>query len=251
MVLSSQMGLTDEAIDINVLERRLLSGSVSNNYSEADEGPVLYSASFGEMEDNYVKYQTAQWILYSLLLILAWGIGALMLLYIPVRRFVLRADFRSRKLYMTPDAIVFEVSRPVVFPCFGLLKKEKHMLLASIEDVIVEQGYLQSFFGIYSVRIYNAGIRRPGNDDVQIQGVSDPRAFRKAVLMRLSSTRSDGSSKKISLNEDSHMTGSGPSCALMPPLGDLILQKLDEIGNLIKRVQALIEKKPQAAELGD
>lgn len=105
------MGSTDKAIEIDVLERRLLSGSVSNEYSEVDEDTILYTASFDEMEDNYVKYQTAQWILYSLLLVLAWGIGVLMLLYLPVRRYVLRKDFRSRKLYVTPNAIVYKVSK--------------------------------------------------------------------------------------------------------------------------------------------
>lgn len=42
-------------------------------------------------------------------------------------------------------------------------------------------GYLQSLFGIYSVRIENAGVRRPSGDDVQIQGIANPRAFRKVL----------------------------------------------------------------------
>lgn len=163
------MGSTDEVIEINVLERRLLSATVSNEYTEADEDTVLYTASFSEMEENYVKYQTAQWILYSLFLILAWGIGILMLLYLPVRRYVLRKDFRSRKLYLTPKAIVYEVNQkvrmvfsadfvlcyhihfssnaillqvsiPVAFPCCGVLKKEKHVVLASVADILIEQG---------------------------------------------------------------------------------------------------------------
>ena len=33
-----------------------------------------------------------------------------------------------------------QVTRPVPFPCFGVLKKEKHVLLPSVADVIVEQG---------------------------------------------------------------------------------------------------------------
>nr|XP_029122615.1 uncharacterized protein LOC105052201 isoform X3 [Elaeis guineensis] len=172
----------DETIEINILERRLLSGSTSNEYASADDDTVLYSASFEEMEDNYVKYQTALWILYSLLLILAWGIGVFMLLYLPIRRHILRKDFRSRKLYVTTNAIIYKVIRPVPFPCFGVLKKEKHVLLPSVADIVIEQGYLQSLFGIYSVRIENAGVRRPASDDVQIQGIAHPRAFRKMPL---------------------------------------------------------------------
>jgi len=33
-----------------------------------------------------------------------------------------------------------QVTRPVPFPCFGVLKKEKHVLLHSVADVVVEQG---------------------------------------------------------------------------------------------------------------
>ncbi|RWW23387.1 hypothetical protein GW17_00012367 [Ensete ventricosum] len=133
-----------------------------------------------------------------------------MLLYLPVRRYVLRKDFHSRKLYVTPNAIVYKVLRPVPFPCFGVLKKEKHVLLASVADIVIEQGYLQSFFGIYSVRIHNEGVRRTANDDFQIQGVSDSRAFRKAVLMHLSNIRSDGFNRQTSVNEDPQTFGSCP-----------------------------------------
>jgi len=89
----------DEVVEIDTLEKSLL--------EEHEE--VLYAASFQEMEKNFIKYQTVQWILYSLLLILAWGIGLLMLLYVPVRRFILRRDIRSRSLYLTSNAIVYKV----------------------------------------------------------------------------------------------------------------------------------------------
>lgn len=42
-------------------------------------------------------------------------------------------------------------------------------------------GYLQSLYGVYSLRIENAGVRRPPGDDVQIQGVTDPIAFKKVL----------------------------------------------------------------------
>ncbi|XP_019708729.1 uncharacterized protein [Elaeis guineensis] len=239
----------DETIEINILERRLLSGSTSNEYASADDDTVLYSASFEEMEDNYVKYQTALWILYSLLLILAWGIGVFMLLYLPIRRHILRKDFRSRKLYVTTNAIIYKVIRPVPFPCFGVLKKEKHVLLPSVADIVIEQGYLQSLFGIYSVRIENAGVRRPASDDVQIQGIAHPRAFRKAVLTRLSNMRSEGFSRQASVTEGPQSSISGPlPGAWMPLPGDMILHTLREVESSVKKVQALIEKQaPKSA----
>lgn len=33
-----------------------------------------------------------------------------------------------------------QVTRPVPFPCCGVLSKEKHVLLPSVADVVVEQG---------------------------------------------------------------------------------------------------------------
>lgn len=259
------MGTQDDVIDIDNLERRLLTGSSSNlNSHEDKEGdePILYDAPFEEMEHNYVKYQTALWVLYSLLLILAWGIGLLMLLYLPVRRYVLRKDFQSRRLYVTPNSIVYKVSRPVPFPCLGVLKKEKHVLLPSVAGVTVEQGYLQSLFGIYSIRIENNGVRRAASDDVHIQGVANPRAFRKVVLTRISSMRGKNVIYPSLSMEDRLPTTSpyspGPwaspskSRSIHHPPQEEILRKLDEVESTMKRVQMLIEKKPcQTLDLQD
>ena len=105
------MGTVDEVVEIDSLERGLLSESRGggSGQSEADDDTVLYTASFDEMEEKFVKYQTAQWVMYSLLLILAWGFGLVMLLYLPVRRYILRKDIQSRKLFLTPNAIVYKV----------------------------------------------------------------------------------------------------------------------------------------------
>ncbi|GMH13772.1 hypothetical protein Nepgr_015613 [Nepenthes gracilis] len=172
-----------------------------------------------------------------------------------MRRYVLRREIRSRKLYLTPNSIVYKVTRPVLFPCFGVLKKEKHILLPSVADVVVEQGYLQSLFGVYSVRIENVGVRRPPSDDVQIQGVADPDAFRKAVLTHLANMRTEAFSRQISAAEDvSSLRISHPQAAWMSPSkslkldsfphsGELVLlQKLEEVGTSVKRVQTLIER---------
>ncbi|GAY37618.1 hypothetical protein CUMW_030410 [Citrus unshiu] len=256
------MGSRDEVVEIDSLGKGLLSDN--GREREDDDDDVLYTASFQEKEDNFVQYQTAQWVLYSLLLILAWGIGLFMLLYLPVRRYILRKDIRSRKLFLTPNAIVYKVTRPVPFPCFGVLKKEKHVLLPSVQDIVIEQvnvkilvlpsGYLQSLFGVYSLRIENVGVRRPPSDDVQIQGVANPSDFRKAVLTRLSNMRNEVFSREASAIEDvqnpkrslSSITSMSPSKSSRHDLshsGDqVVLQKLEEVGSSVKRVQALIEE---------
>ncbi|KAH7672761.1 hypothetical protein IHE45_09G078100 [Dioscorea alata] len=214
------MASGDEAIEIASLERSLLSGGDGDD----DDGMIMYDASFEEMEDNYVNYHTTRWVIYSLLLVLAWGIGLIMLLYLPIWRFVLRKGFQSRKLYVSSDCIVYKVTKPVIFPCFGIFKREKHVLLPSVVDVVVEQGYLQSFYGIYSIRIVNVGVRRPASDGVKILGVANPRAFRKLAARSL---RNNG---------------------LLPSTSERILQRLEEVGSSVKRVQALIEKQNQNSE---
>ncbi|KAF7837558.1 uncharacterized protein G2W53_006040 [Senna tora] len=247
------MGTIDEVVDIDNLEQRLLESGSLEEHEAKDDETIMYAASFGEMEENFIKYQTAQWVLYSLLLVLAWGIGLLMLLYLPVRRYILRKDIRSRKLFLTPNAIVYKVTRPVPFPCFGVLKKEKHVLLRSVADVVVEQGYLQSLFGVYSLRIENIGVRRPPSDDVKIHGIANPNAFRKAVMMRVSSMKNEIFSRQASALEDVPHPMMSPSKSLRQdstPSGELLLlQKLEEVGSSVKRIQTLVEEqRHQTAE---
>ncbi|KAL3623566.1 hypothetical protein CASFOL_032382 [Castilleja foliolosa] len=250
----------DRLAQTDLLERGLLLSCNSDsepdhddhqNDDDENEGPALYTASFTESEENFVKYQTARWVLYSLLLILAWGIGLFMLIYLPVRRCILRRDIRSRKLYVTPNSIVYKVKRPVPFPCFGVLKREKHILLPSVANVVIEQGYLQSLFGVYSVRIENIGVTRPPSDDVQIQGVVNPHAFRKAVLFHLANMRAELLSEQVPTVEDiptttktghSTVASSSPSRrSLRQDFGEMaILQKLEEVGSSVKRVETLI-----------
>uniref|UniRef100_A0A7N0VAL0 DUF7642 domain-containing protein n=1 Tax=Kalanchoe fedtschenkoi TaxID=63787 RepID=A0A7N0VAL0_KALFE len=255
------MGTEDGVVEIDSLEKGLLSDT---GCVDTEDENVLYTASFEEMEEKFVKYQTTQWVLYSLLLILAWGIGLFMLLYVPVRRYILRKDIKSRKLFITSNSIVYKVTRPVPFPCFGVLKKEKHVLLHSVADVVIEQGYLQSLFGVHSIRIENVGVRRPPSDDVQIQGIVNPTAFRKAVLTRLSQIRNESYSRQASNIDDvpSLRLGLSSSAWVSPskslkhdsfsyPADNMILQKLEEVDSSVKRVQSLIEgHQSQKSEIG-
>ena len=88
----------------------LLEDPVSEIDEEAElSRKVLYRASFEELAKNYVQCDTIIWVLISLPLVLAWGVGLLMLLYLPVRRYVLWKDISSRKLYVTPSEIVYKV----------------------------------------------------------------------------------------------------------------------------------------------
>lgn len=89
----------------------LLEDPVAEAQHEEDEvsGSVLHIASFEELSKNHVQCDTVIWVLISLLLVLAWGFGVIMLLYLPVRRFVLQKDISSRRLYVTSNKIVYKV----------------------------------------------------------------------------------------------------------------------------------------------
>lgn len=75
---------------------------------------VLYTASFDELASNNVNHDTIIWLSISLLLVLAWGLGIIMLLYLPYRRYVLQKEIASRKLYVTSEGIVYKVVRFLV-----------------------------------------------------------------------------------------------------------------------------------------
>uniref|UniRef100_A0A0D9Y0N7 DUF7642 domain-containing protein n=1 Tax=Leersia perrieri TaxID=77586 RepID=A0A0D9Y0N7_9ORYZ len=182
------MGFTDEIVQVDVLERHLLAGLSPDDYKGTYEDDILYDASFGATEDKFIKYQITRWILLSIVLILAWGVGLLMLLYLPIWIYVCRRDFRSRKL------------------------------------------------------IENIGVRRPASDDIKIAGVIHPHDFRKAVLVHLLNTRNMKLSQKAYVHDDHQSTSSNPvATSSVAPLGDLLLEKLDEVEISVKKMQALVE----------
>lgn len=106
------MGSTGRLPEYNSLNDTL----VLDDNLEADEdretddsSEIIYMASFDELARNYLQYETIIWLSISLLLVLAWGIGVIMLLYLPFKRYVLMKDISSRKLYVTPTEIVYKV----------------------------------------------------------------------------------------------------------------------------------------------
>lgn len=108
--------LSGHAIDIHDYAESnelLLEGPASELDDDDDgtetSGKILYAASFEDLARNYIQYDTIIWVLISLLLVLAWGVGIIMLLYIPIRRYVLQKDFSSRRLYITSNEIVYKV----------------------------------------------------------------------------------------------------------------------------------------------
>ena len=106
------LGRTDALSELRSSKNQLLSDpecDLDEDCTADSTEQIIYSASFEELGDNFIKYETVIWLFISLLLVLAWGVGIFMLLYLPVRRYILRKDIASRKLYVTPSEVVYKV----------------------------------------------------------------------------------------------------------------------------------------------
>lgn len=126
------MGHADGLSELRSPRRKLFSDleSESGDDDAADEAEqILYSASFEELARNSVQYDMVIWLSISLLLVLAWGVGILMLLYLPIKRYVLQKDISSRKLYVTPTEIVYKVNNLFeFFSCYPKRQSTMHVI---------------------------------------------------------------------------------------------------------------------------
>lgn len=86
---------------------------------EAVSRQILYVASFEEFASSILMYDTIIWISISLVLVLAWGVGVIMLLYLPMRCYVLSKDLGSRELYVTSSEVVYKVFEMLLLKFFG------------------------------------------------------------------------------------------------------------------------------------
>ncbi|KAG6434432.1 hypothetical protein SASPL_106066 [Salvia splendens] len=276
MLMGHAEGLLKLGSDKNLLHSD--SGSDLDVDEGADNHPrVLYAASFDELASKHVNYDTIIWLSISLLLVLAWGVGIIMLLYLPYRRYVLQREIASRKLYVTSEGIVYKVSRPSYIPFLANRNVEKHVPLPLIIDVITEQGWLQSLYGLHTFRVESIvhGKAAPV-DELQVQGLSNPGFLRKVIITRASKALQDtgiswdpnikvNSTESMfrmesltlgpavlrsPLSKSTKIMGS-PRRALMESKGvvptDAMLNKLEEVNKSVKKLEFLIEKKQGSA----
>ncbi|KAJ8748840.1 hypothetical protein K2173_013271 [Erythroxylum novogranatense] len=240
--------------------------------SEVSLEEILYSASFEELAENNVKYDTIIWFSISLLLVLAWGVGVIMLLYLPIRRYVLQKDIASRKLYVTPNEIVYKVSRPSFIPFYGIVTIERRIPLSLVIDLIIEQGCLQSKYGLNTFRIESIAHGKAAPvDELRVQGITNAAHLRKVIIAEASknildtgkgwklattyNTEGGTMSRMTSLSEGPvvfkspskswKMTGS-PRYSSVEHRGisanEAILSKLEEVSRSVKKIELLIDK---------
>ncbi|PIN02330.1 hypothetical protein CDL12_21270 [Handroanthus impetiginosus] len=271
------MGHAEQLPNLGPAKNLLLSDPVSElDVDEEADDPlqVLYTASFDELASKNVMYDTIIWLSISLLLVLAWGVGIVMLLYLPIRRYVLQKEIESRKLYVTSNEIVYKVSRPSYIPFLGETKIKKHVPLCLIIDVIIEQGCLQSLYGLCTFRIESIAHGKAAPvDELRVQGISNPGLLRKVVVTQASKAIQDAGRSwnpnfQISGGESMFRMESltlGPAILRSPtpskswkttigshhqtpkePKGvvptDLMLHRLEEVNKSVKKIEFLIDK---------
>ncbi|XP_047976729.1 uncharacterized protein LOC125218953 isoform X3 [Salvia hispanica] len=169
------------------------------------------------------------------------------------------------------------VSRPSYIPFLSNRNVEKHVPLPLIIDVIIEQGWLQSLYGLHTFRVESIvhGKAAPV-DELQVQGLSNPGLLRKVIITQASKAIQDtgiswdpniivNSSESMfrmesltlgpavlrsPLSKSKKIMGS-PRRALMESKGvvptDAMLNKLEEVNKSVKKLEFLIEKKQGSA----
>ncbi|XP_065864721.1 uncharacterized protein [Euphorbia lathyris] len=270
-------GYTDGLSDLGSSKDFIYSDPELNNDDDEEEElnseQILYTASFEELGKSTLTYDTVIWVSISLLLVLAWGVGILMLLYLPIRRHVLKKEISSRQLYVTPNEIVYKVSRPSFIPFWGVISFEKRVPLSLVIDIIVEQGCLQSVYGIHTFRVESRAHGRAAPvDELQVHGVINPSLLRKVIITEAAKSIQDvglgkgwkpagltgeevNTPRKGLLSEGPalfkspsrswKMTGSPRYASLEPRSairGEVFLNKLDEVSKSVKKLESLIEK---------
>ncbi|XP_057508152.1 uncharacterized protein LOC130791056 [Actinidia eriantha] len=236
---------------------------------------ILYAASFEELAEKNVQYDTIIWVSISLLLVLAWGVGIIMLLYLPYKRYVLQKDISSRKLYVTPHEIVYKVARPSFMPFWGEILIERHVPLSQVIDVIIEQGFLQSVYGMHTFRVESIAYGKAAPvDELQVQGVYKPGVLRKIIVTEASKSIQDVNRSwkpPVQISEGETMVRMGSStedpAVLRSPSrswkimsriasvehrgtlpGDLLIHKLEEVNKSVKKIELLIENSQASSD---
>ncbi|XP_047340850.1 uncharacterized protein LOC124944595 [Impatiens glandulifera] len=270
------MGRSDVLPELGSSRDLLIPGSeVSDDGEEVNSEHVLYTASFDELAEKVVQYDTIIWVSISLLLVLAWGVGLILLLCLPLRRYMFRKEVSSRKLYVTPTEIIYKVSRPSFVPFWVNFDIDRHVPLSQVIDIIIEQGCLQSMYGVHTFRIESIAHGKAAPvDDLQVQGLCDPELLRKVIVTEACKMIRDAGRgfQPTNVNferENIPCMGSvieGPAVLRSPmknrkvmssphlgsvePRGstgmpsDFLLNKLEEVHKSVKKIELLIEKTP-------
>jgi len=201
------------------LERNETPEERLNREEEADNGEILYRVECSHLENAFVNYNTAKyvmaWVIMPVLFfaiatgititfiavnaqpylyiesIIFYTVAAVLFIFpmcfLPLLRYIRRQELRLRRIYITNENVVLKLNVPAALPCLGNNKQEKHILLHLVTDVVVNEGWLMKMFGLQAVSIENAGqggavTARGQSVDASLLGIDDPVSFKRVLL---------------------------------------------------------------------
>lgn len=228
---------------------------------------IIYAASFKRNANTYMFYASLAYMLICIPLILAYGIGLILLLWSPVLWYLNYMDITTRKLFVTSDSIIYITSPPACIPCLGVNKTEKHCLLALVTDVVVSQSWYAGCFGLDVVQIENAGQggmagQKGKTPDLTFGGIEDAQTFKKIVLRAAAAKRAGQSLTRDSIesmlttgaealsmsspqNTAAFMYGNFPSPSnnqALQPTSNFDITKLDQLNGTMSRIEQLLAR---------
>lgn len=175
----------------------------------------------------------------------------------------MRSDF-----FISLSSLV-KVSRPSYIPFWGTITIERRLPLSLVIDIIIEQGCLQSIYGVHTFQVESIARGKASPVDVlQAQGISDPDLLRKVIITEASKISRDlrkswnPMAPSIDVENMARMpaTNEGPVVLRSPSRshkmirsphsssverrigGGLLLNKLEGVNKSVKRLELLIAK---------
>lgn len=110
------------------------------------------------------------------------GIGILMILCLPLIFIYGVHVYNRRKCYITSTNVVLKQEIPVMVCCL-FNKRENHVQLYNVVDVIVTQGVIQRMFDCYTLTILNPGQAGPEqSSSMQLFGVKNAHQIKRMLL---------------------------------------------------------------------
>jgi hypothetical protein len=187
----------------------LIAGDWDLQLEEGEQ--VQYGCSF--LVNQVVNYYTAC-VMLALFFPPFTLFAAIALLLLPCVRGVGRRMLNSRRCVVTTRSLYYYTESPCCCCCLWG-QEQKFIPLDKIQDITIQQNWLQKKFGICNVVIETAGQAGPEVRPFHVAGMGEPMQFRQALLRA--------------------RLGVAPTPAAEAPASDAMLRLLEEIATNTRR----------------
>ncbi len=146
--------------------------------SDDEQQNSVYTVEFNQNE----IYANVILAFFTGLLLLVVGIGILIIICLPLIFLYGLTVYKRRRCYITTSNVVLKQDIPLFFCCL-FQKRENHVQLHNVVDVIVTQGVVQRWFDCHTLTILNPGQAGPeGNSSMVLPGVKNAHQVKRMIL---------------------------------------------------------------------